>query len=212
MPSITNRRSTHVAERRAAFEARILDAVERLLAGGANFTDLSVQHIVEEAGVARSTFYMHFRDKTELVLRLVENLATTAFGTATSWDPNGNDPAGALVDVMAEVIGFYRERAHLLRAVLEVAAYDESVRELWNGQLEEFVAQGRQWLKAAQTAGEAPADLRADTNIRIMVWGGVQAIAHHIATGDPADDIAVAHEIAMVQWFGGFRRPAGPKQ
>lgn len=38
MPSATNRRSG-VAERRAAFEARILTAVERLLSGGERYTD-----------------------------------------------------------------------------------------------------------------------------------------------------------------------------
>jgi AcrR family transcriptional regulator len=207
MPSITTRRSDAV-ERRAAVEARILAAVERLLEGGARFTDLGVQRIVEEAGVARSTFYTHFRDKTQLILRLAENLGTTAFGMTTTWDPEADDAVEVLEATTVELIRFYRERAHILSAVLEVSAYDEAARDFWSAQLEEFVARGREFVAAAQRAGHTPADLRADTAVRLFVWGGMQTIAHHIATGDPADDIAVARELARAQWFGAFRRPA----
>lgn len=207
MPSVTTRRSA-VAERRAAIEARILAAVERLLASGERFTDLGVQRIVEEAGVARSTFYMHFRDKSQLILRLAENLGTTVFGLTARWDPAADDAVDALVAVTVETIRFYRERAHLLGAVLEVAAYDEAVRDFWSAQLEEFVARGRELVEVAQQAGHTPDSVRTDTTVRLFVWGGMQTIAHHIATGDPTDDAAVAREIALAQWFGAFRRPA----
>ncbi|MEU6204148.1 helix-turn-helix domain-containing protein, partial [Micromonospora musae] len=62
MPSITRRRSA-AADRRLPVEAQILAATERLLGEGESFTELGVQRIAREAGVARSTFYMHFADK-----------------------------------------------------------------------------------------------------------------------------------------------------
>ncbi|MEU6203817.1 helix-turn-helix domain-containing protein, partial [Micromonospora musae] len=62
MPSITRRRSGG-SDRRLSVEAQILAATERLLAEGESFTELGVQRIAREAGVARSTFYMHFADK-----------------------------------------------------------------------------------------------------------------------------------------------------
>ena len=51
MPSITRRRTAQVGRPTTA-EADILAATERLLAGGATFTELGVQQICTEAGVA----------------------------------------------------------------------------------------------------------------------------------------------------------------
>ncbi|MFK3980595.1 TetR/AcrR family transcriptional regulator [Micromonospora sp. NPDC050397] len=208
MPSITTRRAVHAAERRAEIQARILTAVETLLAGGERFTDLGVQRIIEEAGIANSTFYMHFRDKTEVLLRLTEKLKTTSYGKVTGWEPESADPFQTMVEILHDVIRMYREQAHLLRAVLEVAAYDEAVRDFWNDELERHLVLGRRFLETAQRDGTTSADVRIDTAVRVFVHGGIQAIAHHIATGDPADDAAVAREIAEIQWFGAFRRPS----
>ncbi|NMO55891.1 TetR/AcrR family transcriptional regulator [Actinoplanes sp. TBRC 11911] len=207
MPSITTRRSTHAAERRAEIQARILAAVERSLEGGERFTDLSVQRIVETAGIASSTFYVHFRDKSDVLLSLAAKLKDTSFNRVTVWDPDGTDPFPAMVEILTGVIAVYREHAALLRAVLEVAAYDEAVRQMWNDELERQVALGRRWLEAAQRDGMTSAGVRTDTAVRVLVHGGIQAITHHIATGDPADDAAVAREIAEIQWFGALRRP-----
>ncbi|TFV34017.1 hypothetical protein E4K10_43515 [Streptomyces sp. T1317-0309] len=51
MPSITRRRTAKVGRPTSA-EADILAATQRLLIDGANFTELGVQHICTEAGVA----------------------------------------------------------------------------------------------------------------------------------------------------------------
>ena len=53
---------------REALARRLRPSVEELLAGGASFTDLSVDQILERAEVPRSTFYYHFRDKGELLI------------------------------------------------------------------------------------------------------------------------------------------------
>jgi hypothetical protein len=38
--------------------------------------------------------------------------------------------------------------------------------------------------------------------------GGERAIFDHVVTGDPRDDEAFVREMAMIWWFGVFRRPA----
>ena len=52
----------------AEVELRILEATERLLRDGASFTHLSLREISQAAGIARSTFYVHFADKSDLLL------------------------------------------------------------------------------------------------------------------------------------------------
>ena len=56
--------------RREATQARILAAFRALLEDGAPVAAMSVDRIVAAAGVSRSTFYTHFPDKRELIVRL----------------------------------------------------------------------------------------------------------------------------------------------
>jgi AcrR family transcriptional regulator len=204
--SIT-RRPAADPSRRAAVEADVLAATERLLADGATFTELGVQRIAAEAGVARSTFYLYFRDKTELLLRLAATLGDVSFALVTGWSPDAPDALDGLADTLLRVIRFYRDRRHVFAAVLEVSGYDRTIGEFWEAQLRLFIDQGERWLLAEQAAGRTPADLNAATASRVMVWGGIRVIADHI-TNRPADeDPAVAREVAANEWYGGFRRP-----
>ncbi|MER7445086.1 TetR/AcrR family transcriptional regulator [Micromonospora avicenniae] len=205
MASVT-RRTSPGPNRRAAADAKILEATERLLAGGASFTELGVQRIAAEAGVVRSTFYLHFRDKTELLLRLIDTLADGAFNLIGSAPPAaGRD---GLVAAMVRDMRYYRERRHLLAAVLEVSGYDAVVREFWNTQLQRFTDLAEVWLRSEQEAGHTALDLEPATAARVFTWGGFQVLANHVLTGPEEQDEIVAREIALLEWYGAFRRPA----
>lgn len=205
MPSIT-RRATAGAQRRAVAEAKILTATERLLAGGASFTELGVQRLAAEAGIARSTFYLHFRDKTELLLRLIDTLADGAFDLIVAASPA--DGAEGIAAAMVQCVRYYRERRHLLAAVLEVSAYDADAREFWDRQLQRFTDKAELWLRREQEAGRTAPDLDAATAARVFVLGGFQAMASQVLVGPEDQDEIVAREIALIEWHGGYRRPA----
>ncbi|MGC4877631.1 TetR/AcrR family transcriptional regulator [Micromonospora sp. DT43] len=209
MPSITRRRPPN-PEGRAAVEARVLAATERLLQEGVRFTDLGVQRIAAEAGVARSTFYTHFRDKSELLMRLAGTMRESSFDRTGSWDPGGPDPLARLTEVFADVIRIYRTYAPVLAAVSEVAAYDEAVREYWATGLEQFVSRTVEALRIEQRAGRTPADLDVVAASRLIVVGGDRFLADHVSTTspDPAADAAAARELAATWWYGVYRRPA----
>jgi AcrR family transcriptional regulator len=207
--SIT-RRPAADPSRRAGVEADVLAATERLLAGGARFTELGVQRIAAEAGVARSTFYLYFRDKTELLLRLAATLGDVAYGMVGTWSPAGPRALDELAETLLEVIRFYRDRRHVLAAVLEVAGYDRTIGEFWEAQLGLFIANAQRLLEAEQRAGRAPAGLNVATASRVMIWGGMRVIADQVANRPAEEDPATAREIAANEWFGAFRRPDQP--
>ncbi|MBQ1022065.1 TetR/AcrR family transcriptional regulator [Micromonospora sp. D93] len=210
MPSITRRRPRN-PDGRAAVETRVLAATERLLKEGIRFTDLGVQRIAAEAGVARSTFYTHFRDKTELLMRLAGTMRESSFDRTGGWDPGGpGDPLARLTEVFADVIRIYRTYAPVLAAVSEVAAYDEAVREYWAAGLEKFVARTVDALRIEQQAGRTPADLDVTAASRLIVVGGDRFLADHVSTtsADPDTDAAAARELAATWWYGVYRRPA----
>ncbi|PZG18213.1 TetR/AcrR family transcriptional regulator [Nonomuraea aridisoli] len=205
MPSITRRRTVNVGRPTSA-EADILAATQRLLINGANFTELGVQQISAEAGVARSTFYNHFRDKIDLLMRLATELMSSSFDVTSAWEPSQG--VDRLAEVFVQVVRVYREHAAVRRALAEVAAYDATVRDFWGKELDHFTAWTLRVLRAEQEAGRTPAGVDPVSATRLIVMGGERALVDHVTAGDPGHDAAFARELALTWWHGVYRRPA----
>src|SRR6516165_8477501 len=83
MPAVTRRGKVSRAERREEIARRLFVIVERLLAEGFAFSEISVEQLITEAGIARSTFYVYFEDKGALLVELMDR-ATQEIGAAAS--------------------------------------------------------------------------------------------------------------------------------
>src|SRR3954452_23963874 len=118
MPSVTRRRPTGRDARRDDARARLLAVVERLLADGENYTEISVERLVAEAGMARSTFYVYFTDKGDLLRAWFAGITDELRAAATGWwelhPPLGfDDVRVALVTIVAA----YRPHTPVMAAV-----------------------------------------------------------------------------------------------
>jgi AcrR family transcriptional regulator len=188
----------------------VLTAVEELLREGATFTELGVGQIAKAAGMSRSTFYLYFPDKTELLVRLSVTFKLGIFDMGRDWRPDA--PAegglGELTEVYRGVVTRIREHAGLLAAVTEVAGYDPAVRRAWTGGEEQFVARIAQRLAAEQQASRTEADFDPQRAAQVMVWGCEQVIVRQVLSGRERDDAQVVAELAEAHWYGTFRRPA----
>jgi AcrR family transcriptional regulator len=207
MPSITRRNGR--ASHRASAEERILATTQRLLAAGTSFTELGLQRIAAEAGVARSTLYGHFPDKSHLLTRLAGNMVGASFAAIAPWTPDGPDGGlDGFIKLFRQVIRVYREHAAVLTALDEVSAYDAFVAEYWQSRLGQFVENAERVLISEQRAGRAPASIDAAMASRLNVLGGHRFIACHVATDDGSGDDSAARELASTWWYGILRRPA----
>jgi AcrR family transcriptional regulator len=207
MPSITRPR-THPSKRRAETETAVLAAVERLLIDGASFTELSVQRIADEAGVARSTFYLSFQDKTEVLLRLTSSMKDELFAMGEGWRPVGPDGGvEGLTAVFVRQLQYYRERAPLLAAINEVTAYDEALREETIQSLTRFTKRTIARLREEQRAGRLSSEVDPVAAGQVLTWSGEQVIARQVGIGERKDDAKVARALAEQQWFGTYRHP-----
>ena len=204
----TTRRPSTAADRRAALERRILSEIEMLLRGGVSYTELSVEQIAHAAGISRSTFYLYFRDKVDVLLRLSGSLKTESFAIAEAWRPC--DPDGGidgLARTYERILRHYREHAALLSAINEVAAYDPVVREAWTADQDRFIENVVTVLEEEQRAGRTPTDIDPRLAAKVIVQGGAQVIAQQVANSDGGDDALVAAELARGYWYGVYRRP-----
>lgn len=88
------------------------------------FDEITVQQILDRAGVARSTFYEHFRDKNDLFLTDVEHLLDHMV-TLMKASPDRDRrlvPLRELLEHIADVENFYRaiEASSSIDAVLDL--------------------------------------------------------------------------------------------
>jgi AcrR family transcriptional regulator len=182
--------------------AEVLAATERLLVRGERFASLSVQRICDEAGVARSAFYVNFDDKTDLLLRLVaasmEDIAEIAAGWIHSRPTLSHD---ALVAAQERAVAVYREHDALLRASAESAAYDDRVAEVWRGRLDGVVTTFAERLRVAQRRGEVRGDIDAEAAARLIVFGVEQVLRDHVERGVASADRALASHLAQLVWL-----------
>ncbi|GGJ63940.1 TetR/AcrR family transcriptional regulator [Streptomyces brasiliensis] len=210
MRPVTRRQADHHAVRRAATRAQLMATLGRLLDAGEPFTEISVQRIIEEAGVSRATFYAHFHSKSDILVRLTDELRESLLELARRWEPGaGADGADRFARFFVEVISIHRPHQGVLTAVREAASYDPEVSDFYTADLEGFDEAVLKTLLSEQAAGSTPADLDAAAASRIIVWGGNQAIAHHISVDDGGGDAAFARELGRIWWYGAYRRPVG---
>lgn len=202
MPSVT-RKSTG-RTRRAVVESNVFSAVERLLAEGASYTELGVQQIADAAGIGRSTFYVHFVDKSDLLIRLTRAATEELFGAAEAWLGSFSAEEGyeALVVALSEVASQRRQRAGVIEALAEVAAYDRDVRMFWRERIERMAALFRDGIVAEQEAGRTSSDVNADHTATFLAWGVERTFVQHDSESDPQGDDPFAAAMARVIWLG----------
>jgi AcrR family transcriptional regulator len=206
MPSVT--RSRREPADKSGVETQIMDAVDRLLRRGQKYTEISVQRILTEAGLSRATFYSHFRDKVDLITRMVDKLREKLLGMAADLDfGDAEDGAARFSGFLLASIRVQRSSGPLLAALREVATYDSTVRDFYTEDLEGFDEVVRREVVAQQQAGRTPPAVNAAAASLIIAWGGEQAIARHIAIDDGSGDEEFARELGAVWWYGVYRRP-----
>ena len=111
---------------------RLVEAFERLLARGESFTTISVEELAREAGMARATFYLHCRNKGQLVSHAMQavqlQLKTAARARLKKSGSYGRAEVQAFMREVVEIL--FRHR-HAIWAMNEVSAYDPQVQAVF---------------------------------------------------------------------------------
>jgi AcrR family transcriptional regulator len=208
MPSVT-RPSGRSATNREAITAKVSDAVGRLLAEGHGFTSIGVQRIAEEAGIARSTFYLYFPDKAAVLIAIAASATADLFAAAGAWAEHGFTDLEMLEGTIVGIVAQQREHSALLAAVAEVAAYDEQVAGFWRARVGAFIERLRERIEEGQQNGTIAAGLEPATTAAWVTWGTERLIAQHVAERPPGEDAGLARGLSRAIWSTLGRAPAG---
>ena len=198
MGSVTRRqRATGAEQRRAAIEAKLIEATERILATGTPYIGLSVEQLCSEAGVARSTFYVHFRDKGELVIRVAERMLGQLTEAAEAWWGPGATPRGTARGNSAAV-DIYAAHRSVLLALAETAVYDPELRAIQEAMVD----------RQAEPLAELIEEGKLDGSVRdvptretvLALTGMVRIACERLSGGDEEALERLAEAITSIAW------------
>lgn len=184
--------------RRAAAERQILDAAEKLLRERP-YRDLTVDEVMAAAGQSRTAFYRHFRDRQDLVIRLLNDLGAELYQLAAAWLVGTGDPRVEGRQATALFVEAWAQHGPLLRAISEAASHDEEVEAAYRALVQVFIdASAGRLERDAASYDVGHADIR-ETAIALC-WMSERYLSVTFATpgsGDPAVATEVLHAIWM---------------
>jgi TetR/AcrR family transcriptional regulator, ethionamide resistance regulator len=145
--------------------------VEHLVQNGATYADLSVEAIITAGGISRSTFYVYFADKGDLLVAMAQDVIGDLVATGPSWwdlpvDANKAD----LHTALRVPIDSYRTHSTILGIVAETAAYDPRVREQQQVLIDSVVASLDRYIADAQSTGSADPQLDSRRTAQWIIW------------------------------------------
>lgn len=212
MPSVTRPAvQTSRQDRRDAMQQRLLAAAERLVGDGVSFTELSVERLAAEAGISRSTFYVHFQDKTDIVLRLTRTVLTELRQVSNTWWAVAEHARSAdLRQSLAAIIDVYRRHGAGFAVVAETSAYDADVAQEMRSLMQAIIDDTRAAIERGQAAGVMRAVQPTET-ATVLTWMVERAGYQMVRRGDPSDDPAIVDTLTDIIWTTLYRAPAEPE-
>ena len=159
-------------EERRARLARLFGAeLEPLLAAGESYSDITVERLITTVDISRSTFYIYFDDKGDLLKAIGEDVTLDLATAGAHWfelpiDADRADLRAALVPLFDT----YRKHRQVLQAITEAASYDATIRALHLALVERASTGLADHLRVQQAAGAVPAELDPEGSARWLVW------------------------------------------
>jgi AcrR family transcriptional regulator len=148
-------------------EREILDAAEGFLREHP-FRELTVQTVMGRTGLKRPAFYVHFRDRHDLALRVVERIRDELVAVANRWFEGGE----AIADVRSAlegVVAVYVEHGPVLRALSDASGSDATVEAAYRALVQGFIDATSQRIRSEQATGRA-VGVDPDETARALVW------------------------------------------
>lgn len=217
MPSVTRKpqaaREQGRQQRREQIERRLLDATERLMGGGASYTELSVDRLATEAGISRASFYIYFEDKGHLLRRLANQVFTDLADSADRWwsVSSRHDPEDVRA-AMGGIIASYRRHQPVLVALNEMAGYDPLVAATYRNLLTAITGRMTRVIEEGQADGSIRPGLAAATTASALTWMVERACQQNLPVKPPDYDAELAESLSQIVWGALYLKSMPPSR
>jgi len=195
MRSVTRKIRNSDAEGAISTADHVVNTLEQLLVEGESFTSLSIDQLAKKAGIARATFYLHFRNKGELVGLLMQRVGKE-MRLAARESMAGLQQFGRadFLQFMKNAIDVqYRHRA-AIRAVVETSFYDPAVAQIYQTFMDQMIADTRHFIVRLQAAGQAHPEAGPEL-AEVLTWAAERCCNQMLKNNDSE---ANRHQLAAM--------------
>jgi AcrR family transcriptional regulator len=148
-------------------KAEILGAAERLLRRLPSY-QVTIAAIMAETTLSRKSFYVYFRDRHELITRLVIPLRSELDAIMERWSRSWDDPRSEGREALLAVAKIYKRHGPLLRALAEASRLDRDAKRVWREFTDPPIAMVAERIREEIERGRVR-DLDADATARALV-------------------------------------------
>src|SRR3954447_395328 len=146
-PSARRRRRTPEAAQR-----EIITAAEELLRERP-FRELTVDEVMRRTELSRPSFYVYFRDRHQLVLKVAERLTAESFENADIWYQAAGSGREVVREATAGIVSVFERHGAVLEALADAAADDHEVEVAYRGTQAFFIEATTRHLEREIAAG-----------------------------------------------------------
>jgi TetR/AcrR family transcriptional regulator, ethionamide resistance regulator len=122
----------------AAAEGEIVAAADGLLRERP-FRELTVDEVMRRTGLSRPSFYVYFRDRHHLVLRMVQLIGAELFTMSDRWLQGEGDGPTLARAATEGIVGVFAQHGPVLRALADAAADDPDVEDAYGRLVQSFI-------------------------------------------------------------------------
>jgi AcrR family transcriptional regulator len=149
-------------------EAEIVGAAEALLRERP-FRELTVDEVMRRTELSRPSFYVYFRDRHHLILRVVDHIGAELRTMSQRWYTGSGDGPALAREAMEGIVDVYGEHGPVLRGLADAAADDPEVERVYTALVQSFIDVTVRHIEAERESGRVlPVD--AHETASALVW------------------------------------------
>jgi AcrR family transcriptional regulator len=194
--------------RRRDLSLHFIAALEPVLATR-RYADLSIEDLTLIGGIARSTFYAYFTDKTELLCSMADEVLEQIFAEGhTWWDLPDSAGIPELRAALLPPIHARITHGPILGAITDGAGTDDRLRNRQTRLINELADSLAAHIRCAQKAKAASPDIDPERAARWLLWTFDRALYELIDPDDTTETSRLVDAVTMIIWrtlYAGYR-------
>jgi AcrR family transcriptional regulator len=125
------------------------------------FRELTVDDLMRRTDLSRPSFYVYFKDRHELVLRVAEHIGGELFAMSERWYEGTGDGPALVRNAIDGVVGVFAAHGPVLHALADAATDDPRVEAVYRALIQRFVDATAEHIEREMAAGRVlPLDAR----------------------------------------------------
>ncbi len=161
------------------------------------FRELTVDDLMRRTGLSRPSFYVYFRDRHDLVLKVVEHIGGELFAMSERWYEGTGDGQTLIREAIEGVVGVFAEHGPVLRALADAASDDPRVEAAYLAVIQRFVDATARHIEEEIAAGRIM-PLEPVPTATALTWMMERYLQLHLGRPQPAPVRPTADALATI--------------